>query len=424
MARLAKLLEVQVRQAKPKEAPYKMADGGGLYLLVTPAGGRYWRFNYRFAGAARTMALGVYPDLPMSKAREAHHAARLLLTQGTDPMAERRQEREAQQTAAAVTFEGVAREFWERQLTKGRSRAYVDEVVGKLEKDLFPWLGHRPISEITSVELLSALSRVEARAEETARRLRGFAGQVFRHAIVTGRAQNDPSAALRGLLRTQGGSHFAAITSPSEFAELLQAMRAYSGEFVTRCLLQLSPYLFQRPSELREARWSEFDLVGDRFGWDVPMWEIPSNRLGADGDTKITRTGWQSHLVPLSRQAVSILRELEPMTGRTGLVFHSARKPGHPLADGTVLTALRRMGYAGRMTVHGFRASARTMAAERLRVDRDLLELQISHRVFDSLGRAYNRAEFLEERIALMQSWADYLDKLAAGTAGAMRRLA
>jgi len=415
MAGLAKLTDVKIRQAKPRERPYKLTDGGGLYLLVTPTGSRYWRYNYQFAGKERTLALGIYPDLSMAKAREAHMAARALLAQGIDPMEDRRQSRAEQYSAAASSFETVAREFWGKQLKRGRSPAYVEEVVGKLEKDLFPWLGHRPISQITPAELLKTLSRIERRSEETARRLRGFAGQVFRYAIVTSRATTDPSAPLRGALTTRAASHFAAITSPRDFADLLRDMRLYKGEFVTRCLLCLSAYLFQRPTEMRWAGWDEIDLTGDRFEWGVPMWEISAQRLADQGDTKITRTGWASHLVPLPRQAVQLLQELQPLTGRTGLVFASSRKPGQPLSDGTALTALKRMGYAGQMTAHGFRASARTMAAERLKVDRDLLELQISHRVFDSNGRAYNRTEFLDERIRLMQMWADYLDSLASG---------
>lgn len=415
MGALEKLTDLQIRQAKPREKRYKLTDGGGLHLLVTPEGGRYWRYNYSHGGKERTLAIGVYPDMTLAMARDEHKAARRLLAQGKDPMEERRREREEQRLATAASFEAISREFWAKQLKKGRSKGYVDEVLGKLEKDLFPTIGARPISAITAPELLVSLTRVEARAEETARRLRGFAGQVFRYAIATGRATNDPTVVLRGALATPKGGHFAAITRPHEFAELLRSMHAYSGEFVTRCLLKLSSYLFQRPTELREATWSEFDLDGDRFGWGVPMWEIPAERLDAEGDTKITRTGWESHLVPLSRQAVELLRLLHPYTGRTGLVFASSRKPGQPLSDGTVLGALRRMGYAKRMTAHGFRASARTMAAERLKIDRDLLELQISHRVCDSLGRAYNRTEFLDERIDLMQIWADYLDQLVRG---------
>lgn len=424
MAKLAKLSDLRVRQAKPGDRPVKLTDGGGLYLLLTPAGGRYWRYNYQMDGKERTLAIGVYPDIPLAKARELHQAARSQVALGIDPMAARRASKQQRVRTTAASFESIAREFWQRQRQRGRSQAYVDEVLGKLEKDLFPWLGHLPVTEITEPELLACLVRVEARAEETARRLRGFAGQVFRYAIQTGRASRDPSAALRGALATPQGGHFAAITSPREFAELLRAMRGYGGEFVTRCLLHLSPYLFQRPSEMREARWSEFDLAGDRFEWGVPMWEIPAERLGAEGDTKITRTGWQSHLVPLPHQAVSILQQLRPMTERTGLVFASSRRRGQPLSDGAVLGALRRLGFAGRMTAHGFRASARTLAAERLRVDRDLLELQISHRVADSLGRAYNRTQFLEDRIELMQRWADYVDELAGVPAQASRRSA
>ncbi|WP_296556991.1 integrase arm-type DNA-binding domain-containing protein [Pigmentiphaga sp.] len=331
MGTLAKLADTKVRQAKARERPYKLTDGGGLYLLVTPAGGRYWRYNYGFAGKERTYAIGTYPELSLAKAREEHMAARALVAQGKDPMEVRREQRAEQRAASASSFEVVAREFWQRQLKKGRSQAYVDEVLGKLEKDLFPWLGHRPVAQISSAELLQALLRVETRAEETARRLRGFAGQVFRYAIATARAKNDPSVALKGALATPKGGHFAAITAPDQFAQLLQAMHAYGGEFATRCLLRVSSYLFQRPTEMRLARWDEFDLVGDRFGWAVPMWEIPTQRLTTEGDTKITKTGWETHLVPLPSQVVTILQTLKPLTGRSGFLFESARKPGQPL---------------------------------------------------------------------------------------------
>lgn len=413
MPALSKLTDVQVRQAKPKATPYKLSDGGGLHLLVKTDGTRYWRYKYRFLGAERLMSLGVYPEVTAAKAREDHRAARLLLASGIDPMADRRKTKLLAVLSSETTVEGVAREFWAKQLAEKRSPAYVESVLAMLEKDAFPWLGKRPVDQVDEPELLAALLRAETRSPETARKLRTHLGQVFRYAVQHGKAKRDPTALLRGALRTRKGGHFAAITNPEPFGDLLRSMYAYRGELVTQALLRLSPLVFQRPTELRGSGWDEFDLDGR--SWGVPMWEIPAHRAGVEFDTKIARTGWESHLVPLSLQAVSILRTLHPLTGRTGLVFHSSRNPGQPLSSGAALSALRRIGYAGKMTAHGFRASARTMAAERLRVNTDILEMQISHRVADSLGRAYNRTQFLEERIAMMQQWADYLDRLVDG---------
>lgn len=415
MAGNAKLTEIKLRTAKAGEKSYKLADGGGLYVLVATDGTRYWRYNYRFHGAYRTMSFGIYPEVSAKAAREQHQDARLKLAAGVDPMADRKLQKLTAREEAERDFETIARQMWADQRAAGRSKGYVDSVLEKLEKDVFPWIGKRPISQIQDPEILAILNRVEQRAAETARRLRTICGQVFRYAMARGHAKHDPTASMRGAIITRKGKHFAAITSPDEFGKLLRAMRGYSGELVTRCLLQLSPLVFQRPSELRQARWSEFDLVGN--AWGTPMWEIPAQRVDAEGDTKITRTGWESHLVPLSRQAVGILEALRPLTAHTGLVFKSQRVSEQPLSDGAVRAALRRLGFAGKMTAHGFRASARTLAAERLRIDERILELQISHKVSDALGRAYNRTQFLDERVAFMQLWADYLDKLVAGPA-------
>jgi integrase len=415
MATLAKLTDTAIRTAKGKEKPYKLADGGGLHILVKPDGGKYWRYNYRYANKDRTMAFGVYPEVSAKMARELHTAARAQLASGVDPMAERKQEKHAVRAAAADDFEGIAREMWAKKLERGNSAGYVAEVLGKLEKDVFPWIGRRAIGGITAADILAILERVEARAPETARRLRGFVGEVFRHAIARNKAKVDPTQALRGAVITPKTQHFAAITDPAAFGELLRKMYSYRGELVTRALLRLSPLVFQRPSELREARWDEFDLAGKN--WGAPMWEIPAERDGAEGDTKITRTGWESHLVPLSREAVSILEALRPATEHTGWVFKSNRKTDRPLSEGAILGALRRMGYAKKMTAHGFRASARTLAEERLRADERVLEMQISHKVVDPLGRAYNRTALIEERVAFMQQWADYVETLAAGQA-------
>lgn len=412
---LEKLSDMKVRSAKPGPKNYKLADGGGLYLLVKTDGGKYWRFDYRFHDRARTMALGVYPDVPMKAARDKHKAARQLLAAGEDPMAKRKADKLDARADAHLDFEAVAREMWAKKLAAGRSPAYVHSILAKLEKDVFPWVGSRTPRDLEHEEptLLAILNRVERRAPETARRLRGIMGDVFRYAMMTSRARRDPTQTLKGAVITPKAGHFAAITSPDRFRDLLRGLHSYSGEMVTQCLLQLSPLVFQRPTELRQALWDEFDLTGKN--WGAPMWEIPAGRAEAEGDTKITRTGWESHLVPLSRQAVSILQALYPLTGRTGMVFASQRKPGQSLSNSTVRAALLRLGFGGEMTAHGFRASARTLAAERLGTRAEVLELQISHKVADALGRAYNRTSFLQERVNFMQEWSDYMDTLRFG---------
>lgn len=411
MGALAKLSDIRIRKASAMDKQYKLSDGGGLVLVVRPDGAKYWQFNYRFHKKQQTLSLGVYPAVSAREAREQHQAARAQLARGENPTASKRLAKLAQAEEARNDFEGVARELWAAKMRAGRSAGYVEAIIEKLEKDVFPWIGTRPVAQVQAPEILAILNRVEARAPETARRLRGFIGQVFRYAIGKGRAKNDPTVALKGAVLTPKAGHFAAITSPQRFGELVLALDGYErGEMVTRCLLQLSPLVFQRPSELREARWDEMDLKGK--GWGVPMWEISAARADAEGDTKITRTGWESHLVPLSRQAVSILEALRPLTAHTPWVFKSSRVTGAPVSDGAVRLALRRLGFHKEMTAHGFRASARTLAAERLNVDPSILELQISHKVADALGRAYNRTAFLEARIAFMQQWADYLDQL------------
>lgn len=411
MGAFAKLTDVALRNAKPQDKQVKLSDGGGLYLAVMPSGAKYWRFDYRYHGKQATLALGVYPAVSARQARQEHQAARAQLSAGLDPAAERKKAKLLKANAMADDFESIARTLWQSKRRAGRSEAYVKSIIEKLEKDVFPWIGTRPIADIIPPEILAILNRVEARAPETARRLRGIMGQVFRWAMACGKATNDPTVAMRGAVLTPKAGHFAAITSPQRFGDLMLALSSYeNGEMVTRCLLQLSPLLFQRPSELRQARWEEFDLDGK--GWGSPMWDISPERAGATGDTKITRTGWESHLVPLCTQAVAILQALRPLTGHTPYVFHSSRNPGNPLSDGAIRAALLRLGFHGEMTAHGFRASTRTLAEERLKVPPELLDLQISHKVVDALGRSYNRTAFLDERIAFMQRWADYLEGL------------
>jgi len=414
MAGLAKLTDTQCRQAKPAAKDRKLADGGGLILLIKPDGGRYWRYNYRFHAKQKTMALGVYPEVSLSAARELHQKARAQLAAGVDPMQDRKVERVKAALSTANTFEPIALEYLEKKKLVWAPSHY-SKVEARLKNDVFPWLGKRPMEAISELEVLAVLNRIEGRGViETAHRARENIGQVFRYGIQTGKCRHDPTVSLRGALTTTRAKHMAAITDPAQFADLLRAMYEYRGELTTRCLLRLSALLFQRPNEQRLAGWAEMDMQGRN--WGAPMWEIPSQREGQQGDTKISLTGWESHLVPLPRQAVSILEQLEPLTGPSGMVFQSSIKPYQPISNATAMGAIKRLGFKGQMTVHGFRASARTMARERLGTDRDLLELQISHKVTDSLGRAYNRETWLQERVDFMQEWADYLDKLVNGT--------
>ncbi|MFC3338173.1 tyrosine-type recombinase/integrase [Paracandidimonas soli] len=413
MAILAKLTDFACKQAKAGDKVRRITDGGGLYLLIEPKGSKYWRFDYRFHGRRQTLALGTYPEVSLLRARELHLQARNLLAKGVDPMQQRKVDKVRSALSTQNSFQAVSDEY----LAKKKliwSASHYSKVSSRLKRDIYPWLGSLPISEIREPELLAVLNRIEGRGViETAHRARENCGQVFRYAIQTGRATHNPTINLRGALQTVKAKHFAAITDPSDFARLLHGMYSYRGELVTRCILRLSALLFQRPSELRLARWREFDLDGNK--WGAPMWEIPAEREGQQGDTKISLTGWESHLVPLPRQAVEILKILKPVTGDSGMVFQSPIKPRQPISNNTPMAAIKKLGFQGQMTVHGFRASARTMAAELLRVDPELLELQISHKVSDSLGRAYNRTTWLKERVALMQKWADYLDMLAAG---------
>lgn len=345
------LTDVKVRNAKPEVKPRKLFDGRGLFLLVTPSGGRWWRFKYRFGAKAKTLSLGVYPDVGLKEARERRDEARKLLANGVDPSVERKAEKAAQVAEMAretCTFELVARE-WFGKYSPTWAPGHAATVIRRLERDVFPWLGGRPVGEITAVELLEVLRRVEARgALETAHRIHQICGQVFRYVIATARASRDPSADLRGALPPVREKHHAALTKPADVAALLRSINGYQGSFVVRCALRLAPLVFVRPGELRTAEWSELDLDG-------AIWRIPAAKMKL-------RT---EHLVPLSRQAVEILSELRPLTGAGRYVFPSARTISRPMSENAITAALRRMGYEqGTMTAHGFRTLASTLLNE------------------------------------------------------------
>lgn len=398
------LTDSAVRNARPSGRPRRLFDDRGLYLEISPAGGKWWRFKYRVDGKEKRLSLGVYPDVSLKKAREKRDAARQLVSDGVDPSSHRKAQKAARVARAANSFEVVARE-WHQKQKEGWVAKHADRVLARLEKDVFPWIGTRPVADVTPPELLSAVRRVEARgAVETAHRVLTICGQVFRYAIATGRASSDPSRDLRGALAPVKPTHLAAVTEPKQVAALLTAINGYQGTLVVACALKLAPLVFVRPGELRQARWEDIDL-------DAAEWRFVASKTKA------------SHIVPLATQAVAILRELHALTGGGIYVFPSARSAKRPMSDNAVLAALRRLGIPKEeMSGHGFRAMARTVLDEILGFRADLIEHQLAHAVRDPNGRAYNRATFLAERREMMQKWADYLDALRRADAASASR--
>ena len=391
------LTDTAARNAKAAERPVKMTDEKGLFLLVTPSGGKWWRLKYRFGGKEKLLAIGVYPDVSLKDARERREAARKLLADGIDP-GEHRKEAKAEKALRAVnSFEAVTRE-WADKKKASWVPAYADRLLRRFERDLFPQIGKKPIAEIKPPALLAAIRKIEGRgAIETAHRAMQDCGQVFRYAIATGRAERDIAADLRGALAPVVVTHYAAVTEPAKVADLLRVIDGYQGSFIVGGAMRLAPLLFVRPGELRRARWADIDL-------DAGEWRYT-----------VTKTKTE-HLVPLAAQAVAILRGLHALTGSGVYVFPGARSNGRPMSDNAVLAAMRRSGITGEeMTGHGFRAMARTILDEVLGFRPDFIEHQLAHAVRDANGRAYNRTSHLPERKKMMQAWADYLDKLKAG---------
>ncbi len=391
------LTDTAIRNAKPTGKPFKLFDDRGLFLLVTPSGGKWWRIKYRFDGKEKTLSMGIYPDVTLAKARDRRDELRKLLADGIDPGAHRKAAKSARVERAANSFEVVARE-WFTKYQPGWNAAHGDRIIRRLERDVFPSIGGRPIAEITAPELLAVVRKIETRgALETAHRALGNCGQVLRFAVATGRAQRDPTGDLRGALPPVKGEHFAAITDPKRTAELLRMIGGYQGTLTVNCALRLAPLVFVRPGELRKAEWAHIDLDAAEWCYIVTKTNTP-------------------HIVPLSTQAVAILRELQALTGGSRYVFPSARSWQRPMSENAILAALRRMGIAkDEMSGHGFRAMARTILDEVLGVRPDLIEHQLAHAVRDPNGRAYNRTAHLPERRKMMQQWADYLEKLKAG---------
>lgn len=399
---IEKLTDLIVKNALPTDQRYKLYDGGGLQLEIFPNGSRYWRFRFRYAGKDKCLALGVYPKVSLKAAREAVRDAREELEAGADPTETKRQEKLRRRTMANNTFGGVALEWCEKFKPRW-SEGHARRTLYMLEKHLFPWLGHRPIALIRAPELLNVLRRPETKGFlETARRAKNVAGQVFRYAVATGRAERDFTPDLKGALATAKIRHHPTFVDPKAVGSLMRAIDGYRGTPIVAAALKLSPLLFVRPGELRQMEWAEIN-------WQESRWEIPAEKMKM-------RT---AHIVPLCTQALEILEELEPITRRSKYVFPSQRGAKRPLSDNGVRTALRTLGYSNdEITPHGFRAMARTLLDEELGYRVDWIEHQLAHGVKDPNGRAYNRTKHLPQRREMMQGWADYLDKLkTAGNA-------
>lgn len=399
--RIAPLSDAQIKNAKPQEKDYKLMDGFGLFLLITPTNGKLWRFDYRFDNKRKMLALGAYPSVTLAEARQRREDAKKLLANGIDPGAMKKTLKSTGKELAANTFEVIARQWHLKFSAAGKwSPTHAADIMHRLEKDIFPPLGSRPISEIKPKELLTVLERIASRgALDSAHRLRHHCGMIFRYAIVHEYAERDIAADLRGALPPVKGGHHAAATTPKDLAPILRSIDDFNGSFVVKSALQLLPLVFCRPGELRAAEWSEINF-------DDCIWEIPAERMKMK----------QPHIVPLSRQAIAILKELQPLTGYGRYLFPCHRSPLRCMSNNALNAGLRRLGFTKEeATAHGFRASARTIFDEVLKVRPDFIEHQLSHSVRDTLGTAYNRTSHLDERKNMMQTWADYLDNLKTG---------
>ena len=391
------LSDTAIKNTKPQAKPIKVRDGGGLYLLINPNGSRWWRLDYRFDGKRKTLSMGIYPDVPLKTARSRRDDARVLLADGVDPGAQRKAEKQAKSEAGSNTFEALARE-WMATRGKEWTESYASKTKSALERNAFPAIGSKPITEITAPNLLAMLRAIESRGiVDMAHRIQQHCGAIFRYAIATGRAIADPVPSLRGALSTVKQEHYAAITDPAEYAELLRDIDNYRGEATTKAAMQLLALTFQRTKEVRFAEWSQFDLA-------AALWRIPAEIMKMR----------EAHIVPLSKQAIEILNRLQAITGGGRLVFPSSISRERPISENTVVYGLARMGYKGRMTGHGFRSVASTLLNEQ-GYRPDIIERQLAHSEKNAVRAAYNRAEYLPERKNMMQEWADYLDKIKVG---------
>ncbi len=389
-----KLKDTHIRNIKPGTKLIKLFDGGGLFFQITSSGRKGWRLKYYYEGKEKCLSLGIYPDISLREARERRDEMRKLLANGIDPSAHRQTKKVDSAEMSANSFISIADEWLTKQRTVW-TPGHQAKNRRRLERDLLPWLGKEAITNITVPQLLKVLRRVEHRgAIDTAHRLLNICNQIFRYAIATGRAERNIATDLRGALPPVKSGHFAAVIEPKQVGELLRIIDGYQGTFVVACALKLAPLVFVRPGELRQAKWANI------------------NFKTAEWRYLVTKTNTE-HVVPLSKQAIAILKELHPLTGHAEYVFPSSRSYTRPMSDNAILAAMRRLGIPKeQMTGHGFRAMARTILDEVLGVRPDFIEHQLAHAVRDPNGRAYNRTAFLPERKKMMQQWADYLDKL------------
>lgn len=410
------LTDLKIRTAPPREKPYKMSDGRGLYLLVNSTGAKYWRWKYRINGREKVLAIGVYPDVSLKQARDAQHEASKHLAQGIDPsLAKKLQAR----SPIENTFEAVAREWIERYLTD-KSASHHTRTVSYLERDVFPYLGARPVALIKPPELIPIIDRIHKRVvRDSHLRTLQTIGQVLRYAIATGRREDpDPTPSLKGLFPPRELlTHFSALTDPIEVGRLLRAINHYAGNFVTKCALQLSALVMMRPGAFIRAEWQEIN-------WATATWVIEVKHMKADTKVKQANREEDQHTIPLPKQAVAILRELQPLTGHSRYIFQSPHTRGNkqaPMSNETVTKAIYRMGFKGEMSAHGFRSMASTLLNDMRRPDggrmwdSDAIERQLSHKDKNVIRSAYNRGQYLEERRRMLQHWADYLDQLRTG---------
>lgn len=390
------LTDTAIKRTKATSKAFKLFDSGGLYLLVTPTGTKLWRWKYRYADQEKLLALGIYPEVTLAEARLKRDEARKVLHEGTDPNAKRKAEKLARAACAANSFDAIARE-WHAKFSDTWAPSHADRIWRMLERDVLPFLGTRPVTQITAQELLLVLRKIEDRgALETAHRARVYTGVVLRYAIHTGRCDRDVSADLKGALPPKKNGHFAAIVDPEKLGDLLRVLDGYKGSPIVAAALKLAPMLFVRPGELRAMKWLDVDL-------DKGEWSFTAAKTSTD------------RIVPLAPQAVAILRDLQPLTGRGVFVFPNGRSGSRPMSDNAILAALRRLGVPKETASgHGFRASARTILDEVLGYPPHLLEHQLGHEVRDPLGRSYNRTQHLPQRREMMSEWATYLDKLKA----------
>ncbi|BCL62318.1 integrase [Desulfomarina profundi] len=391
------LTDTAIRNAKPRSKQFKLSDEKGMYVLVKKAG-KYFRLDYRFAGKRKTLALGVYPDVKLAEAREKCDDAKRMIRNGVDPAQVRKANKAMQVEQSENSFEAITRE-WFIKHSSNWAESHAKKIIRRFELHVFPWLGGRPIAEITPPELLSVLRRIENKGiHETAHRALQNCGQVFRYAVATGRAERDNSADLRGALTPVKHGSMATITEPKKIGELLRAIDGYQGTPVVQSALKLAPLVFLRPGELRRAEWTEIDI-------DNAEWRIPAQKMKMKFP----------HIIPLSEQSLTILCDIQPITGQGRYVFPSIRSDSRPMSDNAILAALRRMGYAKEdMSGHGFRAMASTILHEQGWLS-DIIERQLAHAERNKIKAAYNYAQHLPERRGMMQAWADYLDSLKKG---------